>query len=54
MTQISEDYVTSWPIRRRVNPATILSSSQETTTPAGYVVVVTEASNGNTAPVNSR
>ncbi|KAK6633232.1 hypothetical protein RUM44_003833 [Polyplax serrata] len=53
MTQISEDYVTSWPIRRRVNPATILSSSQETTTPAGYVVVVTEASNGNTAPVNS-
>lgn len=55
MTQISEDYVTSWPIRRRVNPAAILGGTQDATSPSNnYVVVVTEPSNGNPTPLNSK
>lgn len=55
MTQISEDYVTSWPIRRRVNPTAILNSSQDNNASANnYVVIVTEPSNGKLTAISSK
>lgn len=53
MTQISEDYVTSWPIRRRVNPTAVLGGSQDITS-NNYVVLLAENTNGNITPVNSK
>lgn len=56
MTQISEDYVTSWAIRRRVNPAAVLGTSQDgaPSLTNNYLFIVTEQNNGNSVQHNSR
>lgn len=56
MTQISEDYITSWAIRRRVNPAAVLNNSQDgaPSLANNYFVIVTEPNNGNSVQNNSR
>lgn len=56
MTQMSEDYVTSWPIRRRVNPTAVIGSAHDgaAVMSNNYFVIVSESNNGNSVHVSSR
>ncbi|KAL0280843.1 UNVERIFIED_CONTAM: hypothetical protein PYX00_002014 [Menopon gallinae] len=55
MTQMSEDYVTSWPIRRRVNPTAVIGSAHDgaAVMSSNYFVIVSESNNGNSVHVTS-